>query len=305
MKLDGATVLCTGGNGFVGRHLCSRLVKMCRKVIVLDDLSTSEYPVSKDVTFIEAGVGRLQAIRAACRGVDVIFHLAALPSVPRSIQYPVRAHQVNAGGTLNVLIAAVDCGVKRVVYSSSSSVYGDTPVLPKTEDMLPNPASPYAASKLAGEHYCQAFHKVHGLSAVSLRYFNVYGLGQRADSPYSAAIPKFIAAIRRGDPVTIYGDGQQTRDFTFVEDVVDANILAAESDACGICNVGSGQPHSIRTVAEIVNGLVGRDFLRIEQQPKRAGDIRDSWANINKARKIGYSPKWTLADGLRRTVCGD
>ncbi len=301
VALEGSKVLVTGGAGFVGSHLCAALLKTSR-VTVFDDLSTSDYPPD-GVVFIKESVGHLQHLKAACKGVDVIFHLAALPSVPRSIKYPVRTHQVNAGGTLNVMIAAVACKVKRVVYSSSSSVYGDTPTLPKTEDMLPNPASPYAAAKLAGEHYCQAFHKVHGLSVVSLRYFNVYGPGQRAASPYSAAIPKFVAAIKHGDTVTIYGDGEQTRDFTFVEDVVAANIKAAESGECGVFNIGSGQRHSVRKVAETINDIVRRDFLRIEHRPERSGDVRDSWADIGKAKQeLGYEPKWGLRDGLMKTV---
>ncbi len=306
MNLKGAKVLCTGGAGFIGSHLCRKLLASWCQVMVYDDFSTGDMSnIPNGITPLIGSVCNLQHLKAACKGIDVVFHLAALPSVPRSIKYPLRTHQVNAGGTLNVLVAAVKAGVKRVVYSSSSSVYGDTPTLPKTEDMLPNPASPYAASKLAGEHYCQVFNKVHGLSVVSLRYFNVYGPGQRADSPYSAAIPKFIYAIRRGDPVTIYGDGEQTRDFTFVEDVVDANILAAESDVCGVYNIGSGQQQSIVKVANAISQATGKNVYKVIHGPERVGDVRDSWTAVSKAKRdLGYVPQWRLEAGIRRTVDG-
>jgi len=230
-----------------------------------------------------------------------VFHQAAIPSVPRSVENPLASHEANATGTLNVLSAARDNGVRKVVYASSSSVYGDTPVLPKREDMPPNPQSPYAVTKLAGEYYCRVFQKVYGLATVCLRYFNVYGPGQNPDSQYAAAIPRFIKRGSEGSPPIIFGDGEQTRDFTFVRDVVEANILAAESDARGVFNIGRGEGISINRLAELIIGLVAQNIKPVHEEP-RPEDIRHSLADISRAKSFGYRPEYSLEEGLRETI---
>ncbi|MCD6207707.1 MAG: NAD-dependent epimerase/dehydratase family protein, partial [Methanosarcinales archaeon] len=233
-----------------------------------------------------------------------VFHQAAIPSVPRSIKDPAKTNEVNISGTLNVLIAAADNNVTKVVYASSSSVYGDTPVLPKEESMVPNPLSPYAVSKLAGEYYCKVFTEIHGLKTTSLRYFNVYGPRQDPSSEYAAVIPKFITkALNRESPI-IYGDGEQTRDFTFVRDVVSANILAAKSSETGIFNIGGGKRISINELAETIIKAsgTGTDPGLTYMEP-RDGDVKHSLADIHRAESIiGYKPSYTLDDGLKETI---
>jgi UDP-glucose 4-epimerase len=216
---------------------------------------------------------------------------------------PLASHEANATGTLNVLLAARDGGVKKVIYASSSSVYGDIPTLPKREDMAPNPQSPYAVTKLTGEYYCQAFQQVYGLSTVCLRYFNVYGPGQDPDSQYAAVIPKFIKRVSEGMPPIIFGDGEQTRDFTFIRDAVEANILFAESNASGVFNIGEGSNISINELAMLVSRLMDKDLEPVHHAP-RAGDIRHSLADIAKAKACGYNPKYTLERGLKETIIG-
>ncbi len=235
----------TGGAGFIGSHLADELTTRGYYVVILDDLSTGkkeniERNTGDALDFVEDSVTNLPLLQELFQGADYVFHQAAIPSVPRSVENPLASHKANITGTLNVLLAARDNNVRKVVYASSSSIYGDTPTLPKREDMTPNPQSPYAVTKLAGEYYCQAFQKAYGLSTVCLRYFNVYGPGQDPDSQYAAVIPRFIARVSQAKPPIIFGDGEQTRDFTFVQDVIEANILAAEGEATGIYNIGRG-----------------------------------------------------------------
>lgn len=253
--------------------------------------------------FVKGTVGNLPLLKKLCRGARYVFHLAAIPSVPRSMKKPRDSHRVNATGTLNVLLAARDGGVSKVVMASSSSVYGDTPTLPKREDMLPNPQSPYAASKLAAENYCHVFDRAYGLPTVCLRYFNVYGPRQDPGSQYAAVIPRFISRVVAGMPPVIFGDGQQTRDFTYVADVVQANLLAAESDATGCFNIGSGERTTINRLAGLVISLTGNSVSPV-YEPARPGDIEHSLADISLAGGFGYRPGFNLETGLARAVEG-
>jgi len=301
-------VAVTGGAGFIGSHLAEELAGRGYHVIVIDDLSTGKManiePLLKrvNVEFVQGCITDLPLLRNLFQGVYCVFHQAAIPSVPRSIDNPQATHNVNATGTLNVLLAARESGVKKVIYASSSSVYGDTPTLPKAEDMAPNPQSPYAVTKLTGEYYCQVFHQVYSLATVCLRYFNVYGPRQNPESQYAAVIPIFIKRAYENKPPIIFGDGEQTRDFTFVKDVAEANILVAESDASGVFNIGSGESITINQLASLSIKLMGKsDITPIYEEP-RLGDIRDSLANIVRAGTFGYFPKYSLEEGLRETV---
>lgn len=250
---------------------------------------------------VEGSITDLHFLQKTFQGIDYVFHLAAIPSVPQSIADPVTSNEVNATGTLNVLIAARDKGVKKVVYASSCSVYGDTAILPEKEHMLPQPMSPYAASKLAGEYYCHIFTIVYGLPTVCLRYFNVYGLRQHPDSEYAAVVPIFIENVLEGKLPVIFGDGQQTSDFVFVKDVVEANILAAEIDATGILNIGTGKSITINELAMPVVNLLGKDLTPMHEEP-RPGHIRHSLAGISKAGVFGYEPKYIFEEGLKETI---
>ena len=276
-------------------------------VIIVDDLSTGRVEniagliEKENVTFIQASILDLHLLEEAFNGADFVFHLAAIPSVPRSIEDPLPTNEVNITGMLNVLMAARDGNVKKVIFTSSSSVYGDTSTLPKVEDMPPNPQSPYALTKLVGEYYCQVFHQIYKLPTICLRYFNVYGPRQNPDSQYAAVIPRFISRVSRGKPPIIYGDGNQTRDFTFIQDAIQANIIAAETNATGIFNVGTGDNTTINRLAEAIIKIMGKNLQPIYQEP-RAGDIRDSLADISKARAIGYEPQYSLEDGLREII---
>ncbi|MFC2014555.1 SDR family oxidoreductase [Chloroflexota bacterium] len=300
-------VIVTGGAGFIGTHLIRRLVGEGHKVTVLDDLSTGiltnldEFLSENSIDFVEGSITDLPLLTELFQGVQSVFHLAAIPSVPRSVIEPVLSHQINATGTLNVLLAAKDAQVNRVIYSSSSSVYGDTPTLPKKEDMTPNPQSPYAVAKLSGEYYCAVFNKVYGLSTVCLRYFNVFGPGQNPDSQYAAVIPRFIKNCIKGDSPVIFGDGEQTRDFTFVKDVVTANLLAAKSEASGVFNISRGDSITINRLTEHIIELTGSDLKPVYQEP-RPGDIIHSLADISKATAFGYTPEHDLKTGLAETV---
>ncbi len=303
---DGKRVVVTGGAGFIGSNLAKRLARD-NQVIILDDLSTGrmknieELIGAKKVRFVRGSITDLPLLMELFQGVDYVFHQAALPSVPRSIDHPLASHEVNTTGTLNVLLAARDNGVKKVVYASSSSVYGDVPVMPKREDMTPNPQSPYAISKLAGEYYCSVFNRVYGLPTACLRYFNAYGPGQDPNSQYAAVIPRFIQSILNGEPPIVFGDGEQTRDFTFIEDVVAANTLAVKDKATGVFNISTGQRITINKLAAIINDLTGKALKPIYQEP-RAGDIKHSLADISRAKGIGYEPKYTLPVGLKETI---
>jgi len=302
-------VAITGGAGFIGSHLAEELARRGHYVIILDDLSTGKKentePLFKreNVEFIEGSITDLHLLQKLFQGVHYVFHLAAIPGVPRSIKNPEISHEVNATGTLKVLLAARDNGVRKVIYTSSCAVYGDIPTLPKRGDMLPNPQSPYAVSKLAGEYYCRVFHQVYELPTVCLRYFNVYGLRQDSRSQYAAVISRFIKRISEGNPPIIFGDGEQTRDFTFVKDAVEANILAAKSVLSGIFNIGKGENTSINRLAELIIRLVGSNVKPIHEEP-RPGDIIHSLADISRARAFGYEPKYSLEEGLRQTLVG-
>jgi len=301
--------LVTGGAGFIGSHIVEELVARGSRVRVLDDFSTGRRsnlgPWLDRIELIEADIRDIAAVRAAMAGVTFVLHQAALPSVPRSVQDPVTSNEVNVTGTVNVLWAAKEAGVKRVVYAASSSCYGNVKVDVKHEGLKPEPASPYAVSKLAGEHYCRAFHDVYGLETVALRYFNVFGPRQDPDSPYAAVIPLFITRMLRGAAPVINGDGTQTRDFTYVKNVANANLLAcaAPSAAAGqSMNVACGTRHSLLTLVEGINALLGTRIAP-EFGPARPGDVMHSCADISLAKRlIGYEPGLPFEHGLAETI---
>jgi nucleoside-diphosphate-sugar epimerase len=300
--------LVTGGAGFIGSALVRALVEARHEIVILDDLSTGSrrnLDGVGEVKLVGGDVRDPSAVREATAGAEVVFHLAALPSVARSMANPMAGHAVNVDGTLNVLLAARDHGVRRFVYTSSSSVYGDTPTLPKREDMPAQPRSPYAAAKLAGEAYCRAFAASYGLETVSLRPFNVFGPRQDPDSRYAAVIPRFITAMRAGQRPEIFGDGRQSRDFTYIDNVVDALILAAAAgpDASGeVINVGCGGRTSLLELVGGLNEMLGSDLAPVFSAP-RPGDVRDSEASVDKAgRLLGYRPSVDVGEGLHRTV---
>lgn len=301
-------VIVTGGAGFIGSNLAEELAQRGYQVVIIDDLSTGNLgniqavlPAGQ-INFIEGSITDLPLMQEIFSGADYVFHQAALPSVPRSIEDPETTHSVNITGTLNVLIAARDNAVKKLVYASSSSVYGDTPTLPKTEDMPPNPLSPYAVSKLTGEYYCQVFTRIYGLKTVCLRYFNVYGPRQDPKSAYAAVIPLFInAALAGGSPV-IFGDGEQTRDFTYVKDVVEANIQAVESEVTGVFNLGNSQSVTINQLTNLIIELTGKNNIKPVYQEPRPGDILHSLADTTKAKAFGYNPRYKLEQGLKETI---
>jgi nucleoside-diphosphate-sugar epimerase len=313
MDWNDKCVLVTGGAGFIGSHIVEELVRRGAQVRVLDNWSTGkrenlEISNAKSqfstVEVIEGDVRDLDTVRRAVGGVDFVLHQAALPSVPRSVADPLTTNEVNVNGTLNVLVAARDAHVERVVYASSSSVYGSSPTLPKHEEMPTSPLSPYAVSKLAGEHYCRAFSRVYGLPTASLRYFNVFGPRQDPASQYAAVIPKFVSALLDGVPPTIYGDGAQSRDFTYVANVVQANLLACEKDeAIGqVMNVACGERHTLLDLYHELVILIGAEPPPMFAEP-RAGDVKHSMAAIDRARQtLGYAPDVEWREGLRRTV---
>ena len=305
--LKNKRVVVTGGAGFIGSNLVYTLEKN-NTVIVIDNLSTGNLKNIKDliknteIEFIKGTITNLNFLKKTFKDIDYVFHLAAIPSVPRSIINPIKSNNTNINGTLNVLIAARENNVKKVIYSSSSSVYGDTPTLPKKEEMKPSPLSPYAVGKLTGEYYCQVFKEVYNLSTICLRYFNVYGPRQDELSEYAAVIPKFITKISNNKSPVIFGDGKQTRDFTFVKDAINANILAARSKETGVFNIACGKRISINDLAKTIMNLVG-----IKLKPKymeiRPGDILHSMADISKAKqKLGYIPKIEIQDGLEEKI---
>ena len=300
--------LVTGAAGFIGSHLCRRLVAEGHEVVGFDDLSEGRLENLADVpevAFEEADLRDEQAVRSAARGCGVIFHQAAMKSVPRSVEEPQRFTDVNVLGTVHVLLAARDEGAS-MVSASSSSVYGDQDRFPLTEDMGPRPLSPYAATKLAGEGFCRAWWESYGVPTISLRYFNVYGPGQDPESQYAAVVPRFVTACLTGRPRVIYGDGEQSRDFTFIDDVVEANVLAAQMPAAArgkVLNAGGGRsPISVRDMLALVVDLTGATPNTIHEPPRK-GDIRTSEADISFARSaLGYNPAVDMREGLRRTV---
>lgn len=299
-------VLVTGGAGFIGSHLAEELAKK-NEVIIIDDLSTSrmenikELIKSHNINFIRGSITDSNLLKKTFKDTDYVFHQAAIPSVPKSIEDPKRSNEANITGTLNVLIAARDRGVKKVVYASSSSVYGDTPTLPKTEDMPINPLSPYAITKATAEFYCKVFYELYGLQTISLRYFNVFGPRQNPNSQYAAVIPKFIKTMLKDKTPVIYGDGEQSRDFTFVKHVVDANILACESDKTGIFNIACGRRITINQLVDILNEILGKGIKPVYAEP-RPGDIKHSLADISKAKSFGYEPKSNFKKELKETI---
>jgi len=303
-------ILVTGGAGFIGSHVVDKLVQRGFKVRVLDNLSTGSIENIKHhveagrVELIVGDVRNVNEVAKAVEGVDAVIHEAALTSVPRSIEDPAATHDVNVTGTLNLLRACLNAGVKRFIYASSSSIYGETETLPKKEDMPAKPISPYAASKLAAESYCLAFHKAYGLEAVALRYFNVYGPRQTY-GPYSGVITIFINRLLAGEPPIIYGDGTQTRDFTYVDDAAEATVTALESSVAvgNAINIATGRQTSVNQLAKTLIGIVGRNTIKPVYAPPRKGDIKHSYADISKAVKLlNYKPKFSLEDGLKLTV---
>ncbi|MBX6330264.1 MAG: SDR family oxidoreductase [Gemmatimonadaceae bacterium] len=299
----------TGGAGFIGSHLVEHLLAAGHDVVVLDDFSTGRRenlaPFAGRFTLVEGSITDPATCARAIAGADYVLHQAALPSVPRSVRDPVASHAVNATGTLNVLMAARDAKVKRVVYAASSSAYGNTPELPKREEMVARPLSPYAVAKLAGEQYCRAFHATFGVPTIALRYFNVFGPRQDPTSQYAAVVPKFITAALAGEPPTIFGDGEQTRDFTYIANVVRANLLACEApeSALGeVYNVGCGDRISVNMLWHRIRTLAGAT-VEARYEPARAGDVRDSLASVERARKfLGYEPVVSLDEGLDATM---
>jgi UDP-glucose 4-epimerase len=297
--------LVTGGAGFIGAHLVDGLLERGHAVRVLDDLfsgSREDVPAAAAVTI--GSVVDADSVRAVVDGVDVVFHLAAHRSVPRSIDHPLATDLVNVHGTMTVLTAARDAGVRRVVYASSSSVYGATEQLPTPESAPPRPRSPYAVSKLAGEHYCRVFTEVFGLETTSLRYFNVYGPRQPPHSQYAGVIPLFVDALRNGTPLVVHGDGKQSRDFTYVEDAVTATLAAADAPVAAgrVYNVAGGTPYSLLELLEILGRLLGAT-PHPEHVGARPGDVRRTWADPEAARKdLGFSCAVSFEEGLRKTV---
>ncbi|MEZ6117886.1 MAG: SDR family oxidoreductase [Pirellulaceae bacterium] len=300
--------LVTGGAGFIGSHIAEALAARGDTVHVLDNLSTgfrtNVDAIEGDVHFFEGDINDADLVDQAMDGVDCVYHQAALASVPRSVKHPLDTNHACVTGTLNILDRARRNGVRRVVYAASSSAYGDQPFSSKREIDLPSPLSPYAVAKLAGEYYCHAFYHTYGLETVCIRYFNVFGPRQDPGSPYSAVIPLFITALLSGEAPVVYGDGQQTRDFTYVANVVHGNLLAADApDAVGkTVNVANGKTTSLLTLLELLNEYLGTD-VRPQFEAARAGDVRDSLADITRAQQLlGYEPPVTFEDGLRRSI---
>jgi UDP-glucose 4-epimerase len=300
-------VLVTGGGGFIGSNLVRALVERGDQVRVLDNFSTGsqENLTGLDVEIVEGELRSYERVHNAVRGTEVVYHLGALGSVPRSVQDPLTSSAVNVEGTLNVLLAARDERVRRVVFSSSSSVYGSTGALPRTEEMAPDPISPYGVAKLAAERYCISFSRVYeSFETVVLRYFNVFGPAQSPESQYAAVVPLFMTAIAAGKPITIYGDGEQSRDFTYVANVVDATVRAADAaDANGrIFNVAAGQPANVNELAESIGRILCKPVEKV-WAPPRPGDVRDSWADVTAARDaLGYELSVPLEEGLDLTA---
>ncbi len=303
-----STCLVTGGAGFIGSHIVRRLLRDGYGVRVLDDFSTGHRrnlaEVADDVEIIEGTICDPETAARATRGVAGVFHLAARASVPRSVEHPRESNAVNVDGTLNMLIAARDAGARRFVYSASSAAYGDTPTLPKVETMPPAPLSPYAVSKLAGEYYCTCFSGVYGLETVSLRYFNVFGPRQDPNSAYAAVIPAFVSHMVRDERPVVYGDGEQSRDFCYIDNVVHANMLAlqAEKLAGEVVNIACGERTTLNEIVARINEMLGKQIEPVYDQP-RPGDVRHSLADISAARRVlGYEPLVYFAEGLQRSI---
>ena len=300
--------LVTGGAGFIGSNICRKLVSQGCFVRVVDNLLTGKKSNLADVIekmeFIEADMGDSEVARSAMKDIDVVLHQGALPSVPRSVDDPAATHKHCVDATFTLLLAARDAGVKRFVYAASSSAYGDTPASPKVETMPPSPLSPYAVGKLVGEYYCSVFSQVFGLETISLRYFNVFGPYQDPMSQYAAAIPAFVTAILKGEPPTIYGDGEQSRDFTYIDNVVEANLLAARAKKTKgeVINIACGQAVTVNEIIDMVNELLGKNVKPTYAAP-RPGDVKHSLADITLAQKlIGFTPMVPFREGLEKAI---
>jgi len=300
--------LVTGGAGFIGSNICKELITQGCFVRVVDNLLTGKKSnlasIIDKVDFIQADMGDAEVAQSAMKDIDVVLHQGALPSVPRSVDEPAATHRHCVDATFTLLLAARDAGVKRFVYAASSSAYGDTPTLPKVETMTPMPLSPYAAAKLVGEYYCSVFYKVFGLETISLRYFNVFGPQQDPASQYAAAIPAFVTAILKDKPPTIYGDGEQSRDFTYVDNVIEANLLAARAKQTKgeVINVACGEAVTVNAIIDIINELLGKNIKPIYTVP-RPGDVKHSLADITLSNKlIGYKTKVPFKQGLQLAI---
>ena len=305
-----ATYLITGVAGFIGSALARAVLAQGDQVRGIDNLSTGRREnlaeILPRIDFREADLLDLPALYDACRGVDYVLHQAAIPSVPKSVLDPLASNRANLDGTVNLLMAARDAKVKRVVYAASSSAYGDTPTLPKHEDMAPNPISPYAVAKLASEHYMISFYRCYGLQTVCLRYFNIFGPRQDPGSPYSGVLAKFITQMLKGEQPTILGDGKQSRDFTYVDNAVEANLLACSVPAMEVAgrvfNVATGRRFDLNETFQILKKLTGYPG-KVNYGPERAGDVKHSLADLSRAtRHLGYTPKVDFEEGLRRTI---
>jgi len=310
MAQNSKKVLVTGGAGFIGSNLVGRLLRLGYNVRVVDNFSTGKRENIKEFLnydnfeFIKGDLRSLNTCRKITKGIEYIFHLAAIPSVQRSVEDPITSNESNVSGTLNLLVAARDEGhIKKLVYSSSSSVYGDLKKLPKSENQPIGPISPYALSKYAGERYCQIFYKIYNLPTICLRYFNVFGPNQNPNSQYSAVIPKFVSSVIHKKQPIIYGDGEQSRDFTYIDNVVEANILAAFSNVSGeVINIACNKRTSLNKILKIINHFLKTNVQPI-YKPARVGDIKHSLADISKAKKLlKFNPKISIEDGLKRFI---
>jgi nucleoside-diphosphate-sugar epimerase len=300
--------LVTGGAGFIGSNICRKLISQGCFVRVVDNLLTGKKSnlsgMVDKIEFIEADMGDSAVAAKAMEGIDVVLHQGALPSVPRSVDDPAATHRHCVDATFTLLLAARDAKVKRFVYAASSSAYGDTPILPKVETMPVNPLSPYAAAKLMGEYYCSVFYKVFGLETISLRYFNVFGPQQDPTSQYAAAIPAFVTSILKNKPPTVYGDGEQSRDFTYVDNVVEANLLAAgvKKTEGQVVNIACGEAITVNAIIKMINEITGKS-VRPVYAPTRKGDVKHSLADITAAKKLlGFQPVVSFKDGLRKAI---
>ena len=299
--------LVTGGAGFIGSHITEELIKRGDDVVILDNMYSGRQvnlAANPKEVFVEGSIMDTDVLDSICTeyNIEGIFHLAAVASVQKSIENPALVHDVNVTGTLNVLEAARKHGVRKVVLSASAAAYGDNPVFPKREDMLPEPLSPYAVSKIASEMYCKTYAELYDMQTVSLRYFNVFGPRQDPNGEYAAVIPKFTEKICAGESPTVFGDGEQTRDFVYVKDVARANILAMDSDVCGLFNIGTGVQTSLNNLAKMIMNAAGVS-VEMKYEPARYGDVRYSVADVSKAKsELGYKPEWELTDGIKETV---
>ncbi|MFN2530477.1 MAG: SDR family oxidoreductase [Pyrinomonadaceae bacterium] len=308
MSLSGI-VLVTGGAGFIGSHIAAAVSRNGGRVRILDDLSTGHREnideISGDIDFVKGSVADEQVLTKVLEDVEIVFHEAAIPSVPRSVEHPRQSHVASVDGTFALLLAARDRKVRRLIYAASSSAYGDQPKLPKSEDMLPDPLSPYAVAKLVGEYYCQVFSRVYSLETISLRYFNVFGPRQDPGSQYSGVVSRFISCLLSDETPLIYGDGEQSRDFTYIDNVVNANLKAANStNGVGrVINIANGQRVTLNQLLDELKQLTGKHEVTAKYQPPRVGDVRHSLAQIAQARELlGYEPQVGLREGLQKTI---